>query len=310
MEYFWIVLPKMGGFLLLVLIGFMAARLGVVKKEAMPSISGFLIKVVLPALVISLIWENHTTVFSLIHYGRIVLWQIGAYLLLACTGILVSRIFKLPESIKNVYRGCMVGGNFGFLVIPLIMALFGEAGGDKYIPICSVVDTTVVWTLGLSLFLGRTGKKENPWKRVAGNPIFISILIGLVLTTFSIPVPSLITDVVTSVGDTSYSWGLIYLGCSIGLMEFGGILKYKSVLLLAASKLLVVPVIVYAIASRFLPQTESLLLMLITGAPSMTSSSMLASQYHLNEEYTSAAVVVTTLLCMVTLPLLFLITAL
>ena len=117
MEYFWIVLPKMGGFLFLVFIGFTAVRLGIVKKEAMPSISGFLIKVVLPALVISLIWENHTTVFSMIHYGRIVLWQIGAYLLLAGTGILVSRIFKLPESIKNVYRGCMVGGNFGFLVI-------------------------------------------------------------------------------------------------------------------------------------------------------------------------------------------------
>ena len=169
MEYFWIVLPKMGGFLLLVLIGFLASRLGVVKKEALTSISGFLIKIVLPALVM---------------------------------------------------------------------------------------------------------------------------------------------DVVTAVGETSYSWGLIYLGCSIGFMEFGGILRYKSVLLLAVCKLVAAPVAVYAIVSHFLPQTESLLLMLITGAPTMTSSSMLARQYNLNEDYASAAVVVTTLLCMATLPLLFLITAL
>ena len=155
MEYFWIVLPKMGGFLLLVLIGFLASRLGVVKKEALTSISGFLIKIVLPALVISLIWENHTTMFTLFRYGRIVLWQIGAYLLLALTGFLVSRVFKLPGSVRNVFCGCMVGGNFGFLVIPLIMALFAETGGDKYIPICSVVDTIVVWTLGLLLFFHR-----------------------------------------------------------------------------------------------------------------------------------------------------------
>ena len=309
MEYFWIVLPKMGGFLLLVLIGFLASRLGVVKREALTSISGFLIKIVLPALVVSLIWENHTTVFSLLYYGRIVLWQIGAYLLLACVGLLASRIFKLPGTVRNVFCGCMVGGNFGFLVIPLILALFEETGGDKYIPICSVVDTAVVWTLGLLLFLGRSGRRENICKKVVTTPIFISIFIGLALTTFSVPVPALVMDVVTAVGDTSYSWGLIYLGCSIGFMTFGGILRYRSVLLLAACKLVVVPVIVYVIASRFLPQMESLLLMLITGAPTMTSSSMLARQYKLNEDYASAAVVVTTLLCMVTLPLLFLNTA-
>lgn len=133
---------------------------------------GFFNKIVLPALVISLIWENHTTVFTLFHYGRIVLWQMGAYLLLALTGFLVSRIFKLPESVRNVFACCMVGGNFGFLVIPLIMALFAETGGDKYIPICSVVDTTVVWTLGLLLFLGRAGNRKISGRGLSA-PLFL-----------------------------------------------------------------------------------------------------------------------------------------
>ena len=42
MNYMIAILPKMAGFLLLVLIGFTASRIGVIKKEAMPSISGFL----------------------------------------------------------------------------------------------------------------------------------------------------------------------------------------------------------------------------------------------------------------------------
>ena len=78
-----------------------------------------------------------------------------------------------------------------------------ETGGDKYIPICSVVDTAVVWTLGLLLFLGRSGRRENICKKVVTTPIFISILIGLALTTLSVPVPALVMDVVTAVGDTS-----------------------------------------------------------------------------------------------------------
>ena len=44
MNYMMAILPKMGGFLLLVLIGFTASRTGIIKKEAMPSISGFLLR--------------------------------------------------------------------------------------------------------------------------------------------------------------------------------------------------------------------------------------------------------------------------
>lgn len=70
MNYMIAILPKMAGFLLLVLIGFTASRIGVIKKEAMPSISGFLLKIVLPALTISLIWENQTTFYTMARYGR------------------------------------------------------------------------------------------------------------------------------------------------------------------------------------------------------------------------------------------------
>ena len=65
MNYMIAILPKMAGFLLLVLIGFTASRIGVIKKEAMSSISGFLLKIVLPALTISLIWENQTTFYTM-----------------------------------------------------------------------------------------------------------------------------------------------------------------------------------------------------------------------------------------------------
>ena len=269
MNYMIAILPKMAGFLLLVLIGFTASRIGVIKKEAMPSISGFLLKIVLPALTISLIWENQTTFYTMAH------------------------------------RGCSVGGNYGFLVIPLIMTLFGDQGGNVYIPICSVIDTTLVWTLGFTLFTNGVGQKENPWKKIIMNPIFISIILGLCLTSFHIPVPDMIMNTIDSVGNTCYSWGLIYLGCSLGFMKLTNIFKYRSILVLVFTKLLVIPLIVYFISHHFLTNVESMILMLISAAPSMTTSSMIAEQYHLDEEYASTAVVTTTLFCMFIIPLLF-----
>ena len=143
MNYMIAILPKMAGFLLLVLIGFTASRIGVIKKEAMPSISGFLLKIVLPALTISLIWENQTTFYTMARYGRMVIAQILMYFIMAAGRILGSRICHLSGTTSNVHRGCSVGGNYGFLVIPLIMTLFGNQGGNVYIPICSVIDTTL-----------------------------------------------------------------------------------------------------------------------------------------------------------------------
>lgn len=307
MNYFLAILPKMAGFFLLVVIGVTAVRTGIIKKEAMSSISGFLLKIALPALTISLIWENRTTFTTMAQYGRIVLAQIIMYFLMAGAGIIGSKVCRLKGVTGNVYRGCSVGGNYGFLVIPLMMTLFAEQGGAAYIPICSVVDTTMVWTLGFSLFTGGIENKENPWKKIVLNPIFLSILIGLCLTSFSVPMPGAVMDIVDSVGSTCYSWGLIYLGCSLGFMDFRNLLKYKSVLVLAAVKLFCLPLLVYGIAHRFLPETESMILMLICAAPSMTTSSMIAGQYHLDEEYASATVVTTTLLCMILIPVLFLV---
>lgn len=309
MNYFSVILPKMCGFLMLAAIGFAAGKFKIIKRESLSSLSGLLIKIVLPALTISLIWENQTTFPSLVQYGRIVLWQIGGYLLLAVTGLLVSRFFHFPVRTGNVYRGCMVGGNYGFVVIPLILALFSETGGTEYIPICSVVDTTLVWTLGFFLFTRGIGQKENTLKKIVWNPIFLAILMGLGLTTFRIPVPEMVMDVVTSVGNTSYSWGLIYLGCSLSFLELGKMWQSKSIFALAGCKLLLVPTVIYLTASVFLPETEALILMMIAGAPSMTTSAMIAQQYDLDAEYASAAVAVTTLLCMATIPVLFLVVA-
>ena len=44
MNYMMAILPKMGGFLLLVLIGFTASRTGIIKKEAMPPFPDFYLR--------------------------------------------------------------------------------------------------------------------------------------------------------------------------------------------------------------------------------------------------------------------------
>lgn len=62
---------------------------------------------------------------------------------------------------------------------------------------------------------------------------------------------------------------------------------------------------VYLISRRFVPEYLSIFLMLVAGAPVMSTSCTICRQYALDEEYAAAAVFVTTLGCMASIPLLF-----
>ena len=137
------------------------------------------------------------------------------------------------------------------------------------------------------------------------NPIFISIILGLCLTSFHIPVPDMIMNTIDSVGNTCYSWGLIYLGCSLGFMKLTNISKYRSILVLVFTKLLVIPLIVYFISHHFLTNVESIDSYVDQCSSIHDNFQYDCGQYHLDEEYASTAVVTTTLFCMFIIPLLF-----
>ncbi len=307
MEYFFIILPKMFSFLLLILIGVITVKVKVVNEDNLSVISGFLLKIVLPLLNISLLCERQITFVDLWSYKEMVIWQVLLYLILAAVGILCTVLARIPYPQCNVHRGCMVGGNYAYMVLPLIYALFDGTYGVDYIPICSTVDTLVVWTLGLTLFTWVKGGGGAASLKKLWNPINVSILIGLLINSFHITIPAPVMDVVTQVGGLSGSMGLIFMGCNLALIKSVKLDSIKNISLLVLCKLLAVPVLIYAMASQFLPQTESIILMLIAGAPSMTTTAIIAKQYDLDQEYAAEAVSITTMSCLVTVPLLFLI---
>lgn len=306
MEYFLVILPKMFTFLLLIIIGIVTVRVKVVNEETLPVLSGFLIKIVLPCLNIALLCKRQITFADLWSYQDLVLWQVVLYLMLGLTGIIFVKLARIPFPQCNVHRGCMVGGNYAYMVIPLIYALFSGTYGVDYIPICSTVDTVVVWTLGLTLFTWVKGSGGAASFKKLWNSITGSILLGLVLNTLGIRLPTPVMDVTTQVGNISSSLGLIYMGCNLALIKHVKLQNVKRISLLVLGKLLLVPLAIYGITGFFLPHTERIILMLIAGAPSMTTSVIIAKQYDLDTEYAAEAVSITTMSCLVTVPLLFL----
>lgn len=63
---------------------------------------------------------------------------------------------------------------------------------------------------------------------------------------------------------------------------------------------------IYLAARNFLPEAESIVLMLTAASPSMTIAVMVSREYGLDADYATEIVSVSTLACAVTIPILFL----
>lgn len=308
MEYFGVLVPKLASFLILIGLGVGIARVGIVTKESLPAFSGFLVKVVLPCLIVTLLVQRGTTFASLAEYGTFVLCQAGMYLLMGAAGLLTVRLTGLAPKAAAVYRGDCVGGNHAFVFIPLAMSLFSQEGGQQYIPISSAVDTFFVWTLGLFLYTMGSGQGTGglrPALKKLANPIMGALLVTLCINSLGLSIPEIVLSPIQSVSAISDSLGLIYVGCGMYYLQRGGRDLLRPSLVFLAVKLLAVPLAVFLLASRFLPGEGAMALMLISGSPAMTTSCTIAGQYGLDEGFAASMVLVSTLGCMVTIPILF-----
>lgn len=306
MEYFFIILPKLTTFILLILVGVLMVKVGVVTSENLSLLSGLIVKLILPCLILSLVWENQTTFFSLWNFRGILLWQASTYFLLLASGFLIIRLCHLTSPTSNTLYGCIIGGNYGFIVIPLIMALFPSGDGQQYIPVCAAIDTLFVWTLGMYLFTsvkGRNIVRENPLKKIL-NPVFIAFVIALILCTLKTPLPDPVINVFDQLGNTS-CLGLVYLGCSLCFVNLKKLKRFQPLLLIILLRQILLPLVIHLLSKPFLPDTERMCVVLITAAPSLSAASMIARQYHLDEDFASSAVFLTTAASGVTIPLVF-----
>lgn len=308
MDYFSVIIPKLTSFFLLMLLGFSISKLKVITREGLGVLSSLLIKVCLPCLIINLLYTRGTRFQDLVSYHKVLGWQAAGYLLLALLGFATVKLARIKPPASNVHMGDMLGGNIGFFIIPVLVALFKDGNGAEYIPVCTAMDTLIVWSFGLALYTHGLGSREEAWyvslaKRLA-TPIFFSMLGTLLFNSLGLRLPGLAAGTIADIGTVSSTLGLVYVGCSLCLMRKVKLESLKRVWLLVLTKQVLVPLLVWFLSSAMLTITERLTLLLMLGAPVMSTSSMIANQYKLDEDYASTAVFLTTICSLVTIPLL------
>lgn len=298
-------------FAILMVIGFIAAKTNVFTSDALNILSKLIVKIILPALIFSIVAGSGVEAKEFLISGRFIIGVLLCYTLLILAGIITSKLCKLEGKTANVFVALAAFGNMGFMGIPLIQAIFTEPVAQVCISVYTIIDMALLWTFGVYL-CSRHQKNTNSLRAVKNmiNPTTVALMIAFIIMLLKIPVPDLLMGTILGIGGTSKYLTLMYLGGALAYVSVGKIYRKPSIFVLTAVKMLMLPIVVYLLLGFFLPQIPKTILTIIVGLPSMTTIVMVATAYESDDEYAAEVIFFTTLASLVTIPIVIIVTSL
>lgn len=289
-------------FFALIGLGYLAGRSRFFSQDATAALTKFVFYFALPAMLFRF---TATLDFDQIWNGTLAAAYLSAtvwtYLLVTCIGLV--RGLDVPTN--AVEAQCSVIGNVGFLGLPMLAVLLGEAAVAPMILILSI-DLIVFSSLIVILITGsRDGAMSLSVVRTIGlgllqNPMIVAISAGLLWSASDLPIPAPATDFLLILGAAATPGALFAIGASLASksaerIEIAGWLSF--------TKLVLHPLAV-TVAALFLFPLDAFTFAVVVACAAMPVAGnvyMLAQHYGVAPQRVSASILLSTAFSVVTL---------
>ncbi len=285
-------------------LGYWAGRTRFFTEEATAYLTKFVFFFALSAMLFRF---SATLSFDEIFNGRLVvayLWGTAAVYGIAT---LVAFLRGLDVPTASVEAQCAAIGNVGFLGLPMLATLFGEAAIGP-VMLGLTVDLVVFSSLIVILINGgRDGRLTLNTLRLIGlgllkNPMIVSITAGMLWSAFSLPIPRPMNDFLTILGGAATPGALFAIGASLAgrsaeRIQVAGWLSFCKLVLhpgfVAIGVLVLFPVEPFAAS----------VIIAASALPVAGNVYMLAAHYGIAPQRASAAILLSTAVSILTVPL-------
>lgn len=287
-----IVLKQLSLMFFLVCIGYLLYYKKMLDNDTTKQLSNILLYVVNPFLsIVSFIQPYETE--KLIGFAVTFIYSIISIFL----GLFIGRIFFGKNNRLEQYACGFSNG--GFIGIPLVQGLLGS----KYIFDLSaflIAYSVVAWSYGLFLI---TGKNDFTIKKFITNPAILAVIIGLLIFILQIPIPTIISDTLSIVGNINTPLGMIILGTYIANDRILNIFMSKKAYLVSFIKLLVVPAIMILLLKYvYVPYEEiKMILLIVSCAPCGVTLAMFSQIAGGDYSYGARITSLSTIFCPITI---------
>lgn len=210
------------------------------------------------------------------------------------------------DSRQRVLRAATVLSNAGYMALPLQQAILGEEG-VFYCAAYVIVFNIFLWTYGVTEISGDPSATSA--KKLLLNPGVISVMVGLALFLLPIPVPALVQNALTHLGNLNTPIPMVIIGYYLGKSNLCAALRDGGSYLCIVLRLLAVPLL--AMGALLLVGVRGTLLtslMICISTPVATACTMFAARYDRQPLLSVNLVSLSTLLSVVTMPLIIALT--
>lgn len=284
--------------LILMLIGALSAKVGLISSEANKDLSKFVLQVVNP-VVIFMSYQTELKpelvkklllTFALSALAMAVMLA-GAYLLIRPKEGRNTEI----ERFSSIYSNC------GFMGIPLVNALFGMEGVFCLTAFITVFNLTV-WTHGVILITGEKDVKSV--LKVLHSPTMIAIALGLLAFFLRIRLPEIPAKALGFIADMNTPLAMVVSGVTISETSILLIVKKSGVYRVCFSKLILLPFIL-SVIFLLLPVDEQvkMTVLIAAAAPPAAMCTLLCIRSGKDSLCASEIFTAGTILSVITLPI-------
>ena len=296
-----VVINQMIILFLLMAVGYIIARVGVVGSVFKDNLSTFIINVTMPLMIISAVTsstvqgnaEDVLTVFIL---------SIVTYLVLPVLAFVLNKILSVPKEDRNLYTYMTIFSNIAFMGFPVILSIFGE-GAIFYAAIFNLMFNFMNFSLGIAL-MTEDNSGHFDIKNFLKPGIFASVL-AVILFFTKITLPAPIVDTMKNLGDTTSPLAMIVIGMSLSQIPLRSVFTEIRLYPYTILKQIIIPYLSWLLLRNLI--TSDLILgitVIVIAMPVGTSAVLFSTEYHGNTILATKTVFITTLASLITIPLI------
>ena len=227
---------------------------------------------------------------------------VGLFAVMAALGFVIARFLSPDKKTRGVYEAMLTFGNSAFLAFPVGQALMGDLG-VSYLAILNIHQNVFAYSYGIfQLTKGNEGKAKFNFKKVL-NPPTIAALLALALYLIGVRLPDVIMQPISFLGQICSPLSMVVMGATIASFSLKNLFTNWRYYVLSAFKLVIVPLIVFAISyAIFGPGAVTNVIVIHCCMPTAVIISMIAIMYGADYKTTSSATGLMDIFCIGTIP--------
>ena len=303
-----VVIQQMVIIFILIGIGMILFRRRLLSEEGSKQISGLIINVTNPALLICSALDDGPKA-SLRDLGIALAAYAAVFAILIAVGFLLPCLLRVPKDLHYAYQMLTVFGNVGFIGIPLASAVLGSES-LIFVSIFNLLFNLLIYTLGISLLQRAAGQAEKEvtipssgrlQKLVNAGTVSAAVTVIFYLGNFH--VPTVISSALSYTGRATTLLSMLVLGVSVAQIAPKEIFSHPKLYLFTLLRQILVPIgcILFMgslIDNRLILNT----MLLMVAVPAANMPLMLPKQLDMETDSISQGIILTTILSLVTVP--------